>query len=70
VNILAGVAPVAINAVLAQTDHTRPSKRCALTHSSSRTGRRDRDRLCRSYRDGAADQARRKLASIRRDARD
>ena len=33
-NILAGVALVAVNAVLAQTNHSRPAKRRALTRSS------------------------------------
>jgi hypothetical protein len=35
VNIAAGVALVAVNAVLAQTDHSRPAKRRAFTRSSS-----------------------------------
>jgi hypothetical protein len=34
-NILAGVALVGANAVLAQTDHSRPAKRRAFTRSSS-----------------------------------
>jgi hypothetical protein len=34
-NVVAGVALVAVNAVLAQTDHSRPAKRRALTRSSS-----------------------------------
>ena len=34
-NIVAGVALVGVNAVLAQTDHSRPAKRRALTRSSS-----------------------------------
>ena len=37
-NVLAGVALVAVNAVLAQTDHSRPAKRRALTRSSSPNG--------------------------------
>ena len=35
INIAAGVALVAVNAVLAQTDHSRPAKRRAFTRSSS-----------------------------------
>src|SRR4051795_2559442 len=34
-NIVTGVALVAVNAVLAQTDHSRPAKRRALTRASS-----------------------------------
>jgi hypothetical protein len=34
-NIVTGIALVAVNAVLAQTDHSRPAKRRALTRSSS-----------------------------------
>ena len=37
-NILSGVALVGVNAVLAQTDHSRPAKRRALTRSSSPNG--------------------------------
>jgi hypothetical protein len=38
VNIGAGVALVAVNAVLAQLNHSRPAKRRALTRSSSSNG--------------------------------
>jgi hypothetical protein len=37
-NVVTGVALVAVNAVLAQTDHSRPAKRRALTRSSSPNG--------------------------------
>ena len=37
-NILAGLGLVGVNAVLAQTDHSRPAKRRALTRSSSPNG--------------------------------
>jgi hypothetical protein len=37
-NILTGVALVAVNAVLAQTNHSRPATRRALTRSSSSNG--------------------------------
>ena len=38
-NIAAGVALVAVNAILAQTNHSRPSTRRALRRSSSANGR-------------------------------
>ena len=64
VNILAGVALVAVNAVLAQTDHSRPSKRRALTRSSSPNGSASPLWIGSAVATAAAavDQARRKLA--------
>ena len=38
-NIASGVALVAVNAILAQTNHSRPSTRRALRRSSSPNGR-------------------------------
>ena len=65
VNILAGVALVAVNAVLAQTDHSRPSKRRALTRSSSPNGSASPLWIGSAVATAAAavDQARRKLRS-------
>ena len=63
-NVVAGVALVAINAVLAQTDHSRPAKRRALTRSSSPN--RSASPLwiasAVAVAAAAADQTRRKLA--------
>lgn len=63
-NVVAGVALVAVNAVLAQTDHSRPAKRRALTRSSSPN--RSASPLwiasAVAVAAAAADQTRRKLA--------
>ena len=64
-NILAGVALVGVNAVLAQTNHSRPAKRRALDSRliSERVGQPTVDRLGGRHRCAAVDQARRRLAS-------
>lgn len=63
-NILSGVALVGVNAVLAQTDHSRPAKRRALTRSSSPKGSASPLWIGSAVATAAAavDQARRKLA--------
>jgi hypothetical protein len=62
-NILSGVALVGVNAVLAQTDHSRPAKRRALTRSSSPNGSASPLWIGSAVATAAAaiDQARRKL---------
>ena len=64
-NVVAGVALVAVNGVLAQTDHSRPAKRRALTRSSSPNGSASPLWLASAVAVAAAavDQARRKLGS-------
>ena len=63
-NILSGVGLVAINAVLAQTNHSRPSKRRALTRSSTPNGSPSPLWIGSAIATAAAalDQARRKLS--------
>ena len=63
-NILTGAALVAVNAVLAQTDHSRPAKRRALTRSSSSNGSTSPLWIGSGIATAAAavDQARRKLS--------
>lgn len=63
-NILAGVALVGVNAVLAQTDHSRPAKRRAFTRSSSPGGSTSPLWIGSAVvtAAAAADQVRRKLA--------
>ena len=62
-NILSGVALVGVNAVLAQTDHSRPAKRRALLRSSSPNGSASPLWVGSAVATAAAaiDQARRKL---------
>ena len=63
-NILTGAALVAVNAVLAQTDHSRPAKRRALTRSSAPNGSASPLWVGSAVATAAAavDQARRKLS--------
>ena len=63
-NILTGAALVAVNAVLAQTDHSRPAKRRALARSSSPSGSTSPLWIGSAVATAAAavDQARRKLS--------
>ena len=63
-NVAAGIALVAVNAVLAQTDHSRPAKRRALTRSSSPNSSASPLWVASAVAVAAAavDQARRKLA--------